>query len=335
MSIDRARAATAPKPGPRCSGHFEAHGRDFDLREAFARDPGRFDALRRRGAGGLRRPVEEPDRHRDAALPARPGARMRRSRRGATRCSPASRSTPPKAAPCCTPRCARRAAQGPFSDEVHDVLDAMLAYAETVRDTARQRHPPRRQHRHRRQRPRPADGGAGARRLRASGAARSTSSRNVDGHDIAPVLRAPEARARRCSSSRQQDLHDAGDDGQRACRARLVPRATAAPTSRSTSSRRPPTSQAAAAVRHRHHLRLLGLGRRPLLAVVARSACRSRSPSAPTTSARCSPARMRWTATSPRRRWRRTCRCCSACSTSGTATSTASRAAASRRTTRA
>jgi len=27
------------------SGHFEAHGRDFDLREAFARDAGRFAAL--------------------------------------------------------------------------------------------------------------------------------------------------------------------------------------------------------------------------------------------------------------------------------------------------
>ena len=26
-------------------GHYEAHGRDFDLREAFARDPDRFDAL--------------------------------------------------------------------------------------------------------------------------------------------------------------------------------------------------------------------------------------------------------------------------------------------------
>ncbi|MDE2095160.1 MAG: glucose-6-phosphate isomerase, partial [Burkholderiales bacterium] len=26
-------------------GHYEAHGRDLDLREAFARDPGRFDAL--------------------------------------------------------------------------------------------------------------------------------------------------------------------------------------------------------------------------------------------------------------------------------------------------
>ena len=25
--------------------HFEAHGRDFDLRQAFARDPGRFSAL--------------------------------------------------------------------------------------------------------------------------------------------------------------------------------------------------------------------------------------------------------------------------------------------------
>ena len=26
-------------------GHFEAHGRDFDLREAFTRDAGRFAAL--------------------------------------------------------------------------------------------------------------------------------------------------------------------------------------------------------------------------------------------------------------------------------------------------
>src|SRR5512140_3331464 len=27
------------------AGHYEAHGRDLDLREAFARDPHRFDAL--------------------------------------------------------------------------------------------------------------------------------------------------------------------------------------------------------------------------------------------------------------------------------------------------
>ena len=26
-------------------GHYEAHGRDFDVRDAFARDPGRFESL--------------------------------------------------------------------------------------------------------------------------------------------------------------------------------------------------------------------------------------------------------------------------------------------------
>jgi len=48
-------ASTAPpRPGVRCdrtaawaalAGHFEAHGRDFDLREAFARDPRRFESM--------------------------------------------------------------------------------------------------------------------------------------------------------------------------------------------------------------------------------------------------------------------------------------------------
>ena len=52
-------------------------------------------------------------------------------------------------------RCARRA----------------RAHAGLRRASARQRHPPCRQHRHRRQRSRPADGGAGARRLRSSRAA--------------------------------------------------------------------------------------------------------------------------------------------------------------------
>ena len=36
LRCDRTRAWAALR------GHFEAHGRDFDLREAFARDPGRF-----------------------------------------------------------------------------------------------------------------------------------------------------------------------------------------------------------------------------------------------------------------------------------------------------
>jgi glucose-6-phosphate isomerase len=55
-----ARSPLRPHAGlGRAAGHFEAHGRDLDLREAFAATR----ALRRfslRGARGLRRPVEEP-----------------------------------------------------------------------------------------------------------------------------------------------------------------------------------------------------------------------------------------------------------------------------------
>ena len=146
---------------------------------------------------------------------------------------------------------------------------------------------------------------------------------------------APAAAGRDAVHHRQQDLHDAGDDGQRARRAGLVHRRAAAADVAKHFVAATTNVEAAAAVRHHDDLRLLGLGRRPLLAVVGdRPADRDRR-SAPTTSARCSPARMRWTSISRARRSRRTCRCCSACSTSGTATSTASPAAASRRTTRA
>jgi glucose-6-phosphate isomerase len=45
---------TTALDAPRCDrteawaalhGHYQAHGRDFDLRDAFARDPGRFPSL--------------------------------------------------------------------------------------------------------------------------------------------------------------------------------------------------------------------------------------------------------------------------------------------------
>ena len=155
-----------------------------------------------RGARGVRRPVEEPDRHRDAALPRRPGARMRR--RGAARrdVRRRARSTAPRTARCCTRRCAHRAAQAPFGAEVHAVLDAMLAFAEAVRDApTRAAGTPasRRQHRHRRQRPRAADGGAGARRVRAPGPdvpLRRQRRRRRHRPGAAPARR----RTRRCSS---------------------------------------------------------------------------------------------------------------------------------------
>ena len=71
---------------------------------------------------------------------------------------------------------------------------------------------------------------------------RCTSSRNVDGHDLAPVLRRLDAAAH-AVHRRQQDLHDAGDDGQRAGRARTGSTPRAAPTSRATSPPPPPTSR--------------------------------------------------------------------------------------------
>ena len=237
-----------------------------------------------RRAVASRRPRSLPTCRRtcvDAAtlqLAARPGARVRpggAARRDAAR---RRRSTPPKAAPCCTPRCARRAAPGPFSDEVHGVLDAMLAYAET-RARATQRHHRHRQHRHRRQRPR-------ARRWwcrRCDAYAQPRHAAALRQQRRRPRHRAGAARldARRDAvHRRQQDLHDAGDDGQRGGGARLVPGAG--------------RHRHRAPLRRRHHQRrrrrprsaspppsASGTGWAGAIRCGARSACRSPSPSAP------------------------------------------------------
>ena len=120
-------------------GHFEAHGRNFDLREAFARDPGRFDAM------GVQAPevfadlsknlLDTASLHfltdlaRECQLEARRDAMLR---------GDAINTTEGRA----VLHTALRAPPGdlqdsaPFSAEVHTVLNAMLNYAETVRDTA-------------------------------------------------------------------------------------------------------------------------------------------------------------------------------------------------------
>ena len=90
---------------------------------------------------------------------------------------------------------------------------------------------------------------------------------NVDGHDIAPVLRRLKP-ARDALHRRQQDLHHAGDDGERARGADLVPRQRR-PRGRAPLRRRHQQRRGRGAVRHHHDLRLLGLGRRALLALVA------------------------------------------------------------------
>src|SRR5262245_7352845 len=116
-------------------GHYEAHGRDFDLRDAFARDPARFatlsmqapevfaDLSKNRWDLFTRKLLLELAR--ECAMPAR---------RDAMFAGEAINTTEGRA----VLHTALRAPRGtaPHSDEVHAVLDAMLAFAERVRDGA-------------------------------------------------------------------------------------------------------------------------------------------------------------------------------------------------------
>ena len=116
-------------------GHFEAHGRDFDLREAFARDPGRFGAMA----------VQAPEIFADLSKNKLDTATMRflldlarqcriEERRDAFLRGNPINHTEGRAVLHTALRAPR--GKGPFSDDVHGVLDAMLTYVETVRDTA-------------------------------------------------------------------------------------------------------------------------------------------------------------------------------------------------------
>jgi glucose-6-phosphate isomerase len=117
------------------SGHYEAHGRDFDLREAFTRDPGRFAALG----------VEAPEVYADLSKNLVDTATLHflldlarecglEPHRDAMLAGQPINTTEGRAVLHTALRAPR--GQGPFSDEVHGVLDAMLAYVESVRDTA-------------------------------------------------------------------------------------------------------------------------------------------------------------------------------------------------------
>ncbi|HJV95239.1 MAG TPA: glucose-6-phosphate isomerase [Albitalea sp.] len=116
-------------------GHYEAHGRGFDLREAFARDPARFDALG----------IEAPEVYADLSKNLLDTATLRllldlarecdiEARRDAMLAGAPVNSTEGRAVLHTALRAPRGA--GPHGNAVHGVLDAMLAYAETVRDTA-------------------------------------------------------------------------------------------------------------------------------------------------------------------------------------------------------
>ena len=116
-------------------GHFEAHGRAFDLREAFARDAGRFAALS----------FDAPEIFADLSKNLVDAATMQwllelarqcdlEAQRDALLRGDIANPTEGRAVLHTALRAPRGA--GPYSDEVHAVLDAMLAYAERVRGDA-------------------------------------------------------------------------------------------------------------------------------------------------------------------------------------------------------
>ena len=117
------------------AGHFEAHGRDFDLREAFARDPGRFASMS----------LEAPEVFCDLSKNLLDTATLRfladlahecgvEAQRDAMLAGAAINITERRA----VLHTALRAPRGnaPFGDEVHGVLDEMLAFADSVRARA-------------------------------------------------------------------------------------------------------------------------------------------------------------------------------------------------------
>ena len=115
-------------------GHWQAHGKDLDLREMFAQDPGRFkrwaiEAPHVMGDLSRARWDVATGRHlmslaRECHLPARRDAMLRGDRINQTE-DRAVLHTALRAPP----------GQGPQSYAVHAVLDQMLAYVEQVRAT--------------------------------------------------------------------------------------------------------------------------------------------------------------------------------------------------------
>jgi glucose-6-phosphate isomerase len=133
-----------PTPDVRCdqtaawaalAGHFQAHGRDFDVRDAFVRDAARFNTWS----------VQAPEVFADLSKNLIDTAVMRflldlaqecglESKRQAMFAGEPINTTENRAVLHTALRAPRGAA--PFSHEVHHTLDAMLSFAETIRDTA-------------------------------------------------------------------------------------------------------------------------------------------------------------------------------------------------------
>ncbi|MFM2449265.1 MAG: glucose-6-phosphate isomerase [Pseudomonadota bacterium] len=116
-------------------GHYQAHGKDFDLRDAFAQDAQRFERF------SLQAPEVFADlskNHLDVATQRFLNDLARECRVEALRDDMLSGQAINTSEDRAVLHTALRAprGQGPHSDDVHRVLEDMLAYVETVRDTA-------------------------------------------------------------------------------------------------------------------------------------------------------------------------------------------------------
>jgi glucose-6-phosphate isomerase len=126
MRCDRTEAWAA------LQGHFEAHGREFDLRDAFARDPKRFEALSFEApevfADLSKNRIDTATLHFLLDLARECGLEAKRD---AMLAGEVANVTEGRAVLHTALRAPK--GEGAFSDDVHGVLDAMLAYAEGVR----------------------------------------------------------------------------------------------------------------------------------------------------------------------------------------------------------
>jgi|JI10StandDraft_1071094.scaffolds.fasta_scaffold17715_8 glucose-6-phosphate isomerase len=117
-------------------GHFEGHGRGFDLRQAFADDPRRFE----RFTLGAPEIFADLSKNRWDEVTRRLLVELAEecqfgARRDALLAGEPINTTEGRAVLHTALRAPR--GSGPFSTDVHEVLDRMLAYAEQVRDVGR------------------------------------------------------------------------------------------------------------------------------------------------------------------------------------------------------
>ena len=235
----------------------------------------------------------------------------------------ASTSTSRRTAPCCTSRCACRKGATLVVDgvdvvaEVHDVLDA---HGRVLRPGALrragsghtgERDPQRREHRDRRLGPRPGHGLRGAARTTRRATSRSASSptstrptssrrsRDLDPDETLFIVVVQDVRHPRDAHQRDVGAGVAARRPRRRGGGREALR-------RGLDERR-----ARGRVRDRHgeHVRLLGLGRRPLLDGLGDRAVHDARDRPRALRASCSPGSTRWTSTSAPRRSTGTSRC--------------------------